>query len=104
MTKKVRILVQGIKENLSKELEGTSYDTERCLDMLQQLSNCDITMKILSKTLVGTVVSKMKSHPELGPTAKGLLKQWKKIAKAAKEEGKSSDEAKKKDKDSNSKE
>ncbi|KAL3935724.1 MAG: hypothetical protein SGARI_002852, partial [Bacillariaceae sp.] len=49
--------------------------------MLEQLEGMDITLDILTTTLIGTVVSKFKHHETLGPTAKALVKKWKKVAK-----------------------
>ena len=76
--------VKGIKESLSKLLPADSISDEsleQCRDMLKQLDECDVTLEILTKTLIGTVVSKFKSQEQLGPTVKPLLKKWKKIAK-----------------------
>jgi transcription elongation factor S-II len=77
--------VEGVKASLSKLLpaeELSPEDVEQCQDMFKQLEECEITLEILTKTLIGTVVSKFKSNAEVGATAKGLLKKWKKIAKA----------------------
>jgi transcription elongation factor S-II len=77
--------VQGIKESLSKLIPAESVSdessVEQCRDMIKQLDECDVTLEILTKTLVGTVVSKFKTHDELGSVVKSLLKKWKKIAK-----------------------
>jgi hypothetical protein len=51
--------------------------------MLQRLESTNVTMEVLQTTLIGTVVSRFKKHPELGPLAKGLVKKWKAIAAAA---------------------
>mmetsp|Transcript_62724 Transcript_62724/g.152707 ORF Transcript_62724/g.152707 Transcript_62724/m.152707 type:complete len:341 (-) Transcript_62724:1194-2216(-) len=59
----------------------TDADVERCQDMFKVLDGLEITLEILTETLIGTVVSKFKSHPEIGPTAKSLVKKWKAIAK-----------------------
>jgi len=76
--------VQGIKESLSKEVEkGEDMSAEAAKDMLDQLDKCKMTMGILTKSLIGTVVSKLKKHDELGPTAKSLIKKWKQVAKDA---------------------
>jgi transcription elongation factor S-II len=75
--------VVGIKKSLSKRLPAdslSSEDVEACQDMLKQLDKLRITLEVLTSTLIGTVVSKFKKHEELGPTAKGLVKKWKKIA------------------------
>lgn len=76
--------VEGIKASLSKLLPADSLtpeSVEQCQDMLKQLEECDITLDILTKSLIGLVVSKFKGHDEVGPTAKALLKKWKKVAK-----------------------
>jgi transcription elongation factor S-II len=78
--------VEVIKASLSKLLPADSLtpeSVEQCQDMLNQLENCDITFAILTKSLIGTVVSKFKGHEEVGPMAKPLLKKWKKVAKEA---------------------
>lgn len=75
--------VVGIKKSLSKFLPVDSIstvDVEQCQDMLKQLDDCDITLDVLTSTLIGTVVSKFKKHDQLGPSAKALVKKWKKIA------------------------
>lgn len=77
--------VEGIKASLSKLLPGESLspeDCEQCKDMLEQLDKCEVTLDILSKTLIGTVVSKFKANEEVGPLAKALVKKWKQVAKA----------------------
>jgi transcription elongation factor S-II len=77
--------VASIKASLSKKVSSVDSleesDVESCKDMFQQLSTMDITLDVLSKTLIGTIVSKFKNHNDLGPTAKLLVKKWKKIAK-----------------------
>jgi len=72
----------GIKKSLSKHLPAEGLgdeDIEHCRDMLQKLDECEVTLHILTSTLIGTVVSKFKKHERLGPTAKTLLKKWKKV-------------------------
>ena len=56
-------------------------DIETLKDMLQQLESFDVNLEILTKTLIGTIVSKFKKHEIIGPTAKALVKKWKSIAK-----------------------
>ena len=80
--------VQEIKASLSKELlceenspNETAFDVERCLDLLRRLDEQTVTLNVLTKTLIGTVVSKFKTHHTLGPIAKALVKKWKKLAK-----------------------
>lgn len=75
--------VVGIKKSLSKLLPADDLETDdvgQCRDMLKQLDDCDMTLDVLTSTLIGTVVSKFKKHEELGPTAKALVKKWKKVA------------------------
>jgi transcription elongation factor S-II len=79
--------VKEIKASLSKMLPVDSISEEsqleQCRDMFKQLADCAITLDILTTTLIGTVVSKFKSHEELGPEVKLLVKQWKIVAKEA---------------------
>ena len=81
--------VQGIKESLTKEIEkgDDELDEESCHDMLEQLDKCEISLQVLSASLIGTVVSKLKKHEALGSQAKGLVKKWKKVAKGETESG-----------------
>mmetsp|Transcript_12870 Transcript_12870/g.37786 ORF Transcript_12870/g.37786 Transcript_12870/m.37786 type:complete len:319 (-) Transcript_12870:297-1253(-) len=71
--------VRQLKDSLSK----SSDDAERALDILQRLDEADVNLKILSETLVGAAVSKMKSHEsaDVAAKAKALVKKWKKLAK-----------------------
>lgn len=74
--------VNELKESLAKELG--KEETERCQDILNQLDAItDMSLKVLSETLIGTVVSKLKSHSDnnISTQAKSLVKKWKKIAK-----------------------
>jgi transcription elongation factor S-II len=76
--------VEGIKVSLSKFLPAESLEPaalEQCQDMFKQLGQCTMNLDVLTKTLIGTVVSKFKTNEEVGPTAKALLKKWKKVAK-----------------------
>lgn len=84
MSKTALAEVQGIKVSLAKEVEkGDDMSEESARDMLLQLEKCNMTMDVLTKSLVGTVVSKLKKHDELGPLAKSLIKKWKQVAKEA---------------------
>jgi transcription elongation factor S-II len=81
--------IAGIKASLSKKLalgidSLSDEDVELSKDMFEQLDKIDVTLDVLTKTLIGTVVSKFKTHDELGPPSRALVKKWK---KAAKEEG-----------------
>ena len=78
--------IQVIKGAMSKKVASvdslSSEDIESLKDMLEQLDSFeDVNLDVLSKTLIGTVVSKFKKHAELGPTAKALVKKWKAAAK-----------------------
>jgi len=80
--------VEGLKEPLLKEYERSKqddFDPQRCLDLLANLDSMAINLEVLSKTLIGTVVSKFKSvsgtHDEIATSAKCLVKKWKKLAK-----------------------
>jgi transcription elongation factor S-II len=76
--------VNSIKASLSKELpceDLSDESVERCHDLLKRLDEAPITLKVLTDTLVGTVVSKFKANEHVGPSAKALVKKWKKLAK-----------------------
>ena len=82
MTSTTTKTVQDLKASLSKELPcDTPESAERARDLLARLDECTMTLQVLSETLIGTVVSKLKTHTELGETAKKLIKKWKKLAK-----------------------
>ena len=77
--------VSELKISLAKEI-GKEGNSERCSDILNQLNAIeDMSLQILSETLIGTVVSKFKSHsdPDIGANAKALVKKWKQLAKKA---------------------
>jgi len=78
------LLVNDLKKSLSKEL-GETCDVERARDILNQLDQCEMTLQILSDSLVGTVVSKFKANEDsnVAAKAKGLIKKWKQLAKQA---------------------
>lgn len=74
--------IQDLKASLTKELPcNTPESTERALDLLKRLDECEMTLQVLTDTLIGTIVSKLKTHADLGETAKKLIKKWKKLAK-----------------------
>ena len=78
--------INVIKASLSKELPAENLSdesVERCQDMFRRLDECHVDLEILSKTLIGTIVSKFKTHSILGPLAKNLVKKWKKAARGA---------------------
>ena len=81
--------VQSLKDSLAKELPaGDAPAIERCRDILDRLEECCMTVEILTETMIGATVNKLKSHEDLGESVKALVKKWKKVAKAA--EGSSS--------------
>jgi len=85
--------VLNLKQALEKELQAASSSqkdgenknaasaasTERCRDILEQLDAHRMTLAILTETLIGATVNKLKAHRELGRTAKALVKKWKKV-------------------------
>lgn len=77
--------VNDLKESLAKEMSSPdAANTERVMDILTRLDEAPITLGILTDTLVGASVSKVKSgHPnaEVAARAKTLVKKWKKLAK-----------------------
>uniref|UniRef100_A0A7S0XKL3 Transcription elongation factor n=1 Tax=Pseudo-nitzschia delicatissima TaxID=44447 RepID=A0A7S0XKL3_9STRA len=78
--------IEALKGPLSKKVGSveslSDEDVESLKDMLQQLDALDdVNLEVLTKTLIGTVVSKFKKHAEIGPTAKALVKKWKAAAK-----------------------
>ena len=76
--------VMGMKKSLNSELgKGDDYDPARTLDILNQLMCHPIDLRILRKTLVGTIVSKFKhnANSDLSSTSKSILKKWRKLAK-----------------------
>jgi transcription elongation factor S-II len=78
--------VQDLKIALLKELPAvTDVQTEHCLTVLQQLSNCQVTLLILTETMIGKEVSKLKNHEHepLKTAAKMLIKKWKRVAAVA---------------------
>ena len=75
--------VLNLKQALEKELPVKADDPvviERCRDILSSLNSCEITLAILTETLIGATVNKLKSHKELSSTAKALVQKWKKVA------------------------
>jgi len=84
--------VNDLKAALAKQLgheEGDS-DLERCIELLTELDQCSITLNILSKTLVGAVVTKFRRYrdDDISKKAKLLIKKWKKLAKVGQVESK----------------
>lgn len=84
MSSEVIRTVNDLKEALSKELKNEDSSSEKCVDILDQLDGIkDITLKVLTETLVGTIVSKFKSNSDadVAAKAKSLVKKWKQVAK-----------------------
>ena len=87
LSKALKVISSGTTSTSSSSIStnGTNKDdvvsTEQCLDMLKRLEEVPMTLSILTETLIGTVVSKLKHHDTLGPSAKSLVKKWKKLAK-----------------------
>ena len=77
--------VNDLKEALNKEMVSPDADqTDRIVDILTRLNEVPITLAILTETLIGASVSKVKSgHPnaDVAAKAKALVKKWKKLAK-----------------------
>lgn len=82
-------LVNQLKEDLVKELPADSDEAvERCRDILQRLDEASVSLQILTDTMVGKTVAKLKTHEALGSTAKSLVKKWKQVAKSGSGDGK----------------
>jgi len=74
-----------LKETLAKILAKDDLESdiviERAKDCLTQLESVDMTLAILTETLIGATVAKFKSHAKLGPQVKAVVKKWKQVAK-----------------------
>jgi transcription elongation factor S-II len=80
--------VRLLKEDLLKELASPGGDgrTEKIMDIVQRLDRVNnMDLAILSDTLIGASVSKLKNHEDddVASAAKKLVKKWKCIAKQA---------------------
>ena len=79
--------VRQLKEDLLKLQARPSGEgnTEKMLDILKRLDNVEMDIAILTETLIGATVSKLKSHNDgdLAITAKKGVKKWKGVAKAS---------------------
>lgn len=74
--------VKQLKESLTKALPAESgEDVERCKDILNRLDEIDISLEILTETMIGKTVVELKGHETLGKMAKALVKKWKQVAK-----------------------
>lgn len=79
--------VRQLKEDLLKQQAALPGDgrNEKILDILQRLEKQNIDLAVLTETLIGASVSKLKKHAnaEIANTAKGLVKKWKGVAQQA---------------------
>lgn len=79
--------VRQLKEDLLKEQAAPPGDgrNEKILDILQRLEKQNIDLAVLTETLIGASVSKLKKHDnaDIANTAKGLVKKWKGVANQA---------------------
>jgi transcription elongation factor S-II len=79
--------VRSLKEDLLKitaRPPGEGH-TEKILDILTRLDGASIDLGILSETLIGATVAKLKNHESdnVSAKAKELVKKWKAVAKSA---------------------
>ena len=79
--------VRQLKEDLLKEQAAPPGDgrNEKILDILQRLEKQKVDLAVLTETLIGASVSKLKKHDnaDIASTAKGLVKKWKSVANQA---------------------
>lgn len=75
--------VNQLKATLSKELDRPDLNIERCSDILAQLDSVEMSLDILTQTMIGVVVAKYKtqSNSAISTQAKNLIKKWKILAK-----------------------
>lgn len=75
--------VMSLMRKLAK-VKDVDANTERLVDVLQQLSQLPMTLSILKKTKVGHSVNKLRKHEcyAVQHLAKTLVKKWKAIAQA----------------------
>lgn len=79
--------IQLLKQRLQKILDQKKAEwdddavVDSCQDCLDRLDGIDMTLALLSETLIGASVAKFKNHPHLGATAKKLIAKWKDVAK-----------------------
>ena len=69
----------------SSSSSNNNRNDEAVRDLLERLDECPVTLPILTETLVGAIVSKIKGHATVGHAAKALIKKWKAIAKREEE-------------------
>lgn len=81
-------IVRTLKEDLLKEQARPGGDgrSEKILDILQRLDKADVDLAILSETLIGASVSKLKSNRDgdVAAFARKLVKKWKGLLKQGK--------------------
>lgn len=79
--------VRQLKEDLLKQQAALPGDgrNEKILDILQRLEKQKIDLAVLTETLIGASVSKLKKHEnaDIAAAAKGLVKKWKGVANQA---------------------
>lgn len=79
--------VRQLKEDLLKEQAAPSSDgrNEKVLDILQRLEKEQIDLAVLTETLIGASVNKLKKHDnaDIATAAKRLVKKWKDVANQA---------------------
>mmetsp|Transcript_3240 Transcript_3240/g.4726 ORF Transcript_3240/g.4726 Transcript_3240/m.4726 type:complete len:340 (-) Transcript_3240:278-1297(-) len=73
--------VNDLKQSLVKHQEKD--DDEQILDILSHLDKVSVDVSVLAETLIGQVVSKLKTNPNttIAAKAKTLVKKWKQLAK-----------------------
>jgi hypothetical protein len=88
--------VRQLKEDLLKEFSRPGGDgrSEKIMDIVQRLDNVDMDLAILTGTLVGASVSKLKNHDDVhvSSMARKLVRKWKGIAKLGTQEGGGNDD------------
>lgn len=79
--------VRTLKEDLLKITARPSGEghTEKILDILTRLDAVTVDLGILTETLIGATVAKLKNHEsdDVKSSARELVKKWKGVAKAA---------------------
>jgi transcription elongation factor S-II len=79
--------IQLLKQRLQKVIDQKKDEWEddaivdSCKDCLDRLDGVDMTLALLTDTLIGASVAKFKNHPQLGDAAKKLIAKWKEVAK-----------------------
>ena len=85
-SKTVRLLQEDLLKEMSRG-DGEGGRTEFIMDILQRLDEVDINLKILSETLIGATVMKLKKDDgvaiSVSNTARKLIKKWKSVAEKA---------------------